>query len=97
MSETTNTPYQHNTNDYTGTLTPPQSSTKYNNKRVNTDTPHQHKYDNKHTDTTHPSTKYYNEWASTSAGYPTNRPPPARTQHPHEQVKRRTRRPLAHP
>ena len=37
--------YQHNTNDYASTLTPPQPSAKYNNEWVNTDMPHQHEYD----------------------------------------------------
>ena len=45
----------YNANDYASTLTPPQPSTKYNNKQVNTDMPHQHEYDDEHTDTTHPS------------------------------------------
>ena len=44
--------------------------------------PHQHKYDNEHTDTTHPSTKYHNEWANTSARYTTNMPSPAQTRRP---------------
>jgi 2,4-dienoyl-CoA reductase-like NADH-dependent reductase (Old Yellow Enzyme family) len=79
-SETMNMLYQHNANDYASTLTPPQPSA---DERVNTDTLHQHEYDDKHTDTTHPSVEYYNEWANTSAGYTTNTPPPARTQHPH--------------
>src|SRR6266852_2778641 len=59
---------------------------------VNMDTPHQHEYNDEHTDTTDPSTEYYNEQANTSARYTTNTPPPARTQHPHEheQIKRRT-------